>query len=173
MPFIIKGVNSVNIPVKIKITKAELMKWGWAAVQAITDRTEEGLDVFDRKFTEGYSTNLLYVSKKAEPSPSSGGTPSATGKSVRYDGGYREYREAVGLAGDRVTLTAMERMFGSFKPKVVSTKKVTLSFRRTTEKRKASGLNKTRRFVGIAQNTKTMKKFMDKILKRFKAVKQI
>jgi len=54
-------------------------------------RTSKGIDANGRKFA-GYSTRPIYIRIQGAKLKPKGGTPSASGRSVFYQNGYREYK---------------------------------------------------------------------------------
>ena len=54
-------------------------------------RTSRGIDANGVKFT-GYSTNPIYIAKRGARLTPKGGTPSRSGKSIYYKGGYKQYK---------------------------------------------------------------------------------
>lgn len=62
-------------------------------VASIKMRTSQGIDANDKKFT-GYSTTPLYVKIQGAKLKPKGGRLSASGQSVFYQGGYKEYKNS-------------------------------------------------------------------------------
>jgi hypothetical protein len=109
----------------IRFTRADLLKVGALVASDVRDRafpsTGAGRDEDGRPYP-GYSTKRLYVSKASPPRPAdmpaprgdSGkrgrgrGLTSKNRKTVRYDGGYSQYRASIGRssgANKNLTLT--------------------------------------------------------------------
>lgn len=90
-------------------------------VTIIQERTRKGLDQAGRPFT-GYSKKPYRAPVANRPAgyPSpSGGTPSKSGKTVLYEGGYGEYKGAGGF-GTTPNLSVSGRMLGAIKPRAVT-----------------------------------------------------
>jgi len=60
-------------------------------IALIKRRIYQGIDDDGRRF-KGYSTKPMYVAKRGARLSPKGGRPSRTGKSVFYEGGYRQYK---------------------------------------------------------------------------------
>lgn len=90
------------MPSKVKLklpktiwTKADTMRLAMDTLASIKLRTSKGIDANGDNFKK-YSTKKIYIStkkgtgKRLKPK---GGVLSKTGKTMRFDGGYREYKE--------------------------------------------------------------------------------
>ena len=89
------------MPSKVKLklpktiwTKADTMRLAMDTLASIKLRTSKGIDANGSKFKK-YSTKKIYIStkkgtgKRLKPK---GGVLSKTGKTMRFDNGYREYK---------------------------------------------------------------------------------
>jgi len=129
----------------------------------VIKKTSEGRDYLGRKF-KAYSTRRIYVSKTHKPKPKGGRRKrlrgSAPMKSVAYDGGYKQYREAHGRSADVVDLTFTGKMLGAFQIVRLTPKSVRLGFVSKSEQAKAlgnitgqrfgrKGKRNPRQFIGI------------------------
>lgn len=90
------------MPSKVKLklpktiwTKADTQRLAMDTLASIKLRTSKGIDANGDNFAK-YSTKKIYIStkkgtgKRLKPK---GGVLSKTGKTMRFDGGYREYKE--------------------------------------------------------------------------------
>ena len=83
----------VNIKVPRSLwTARDTQRLAMNTLASIKLRTSRGLDANGRPF-QRYSTKPLYVAKRGARLSPKGGRPSRTGKSVFYQGGYRQYKE--------------------------------------------------------------------------------
>ena len=84
------------------------------AKSLITTRTQRGEGAGGKPFT-AYSKKTYYAPVERRtpgyPSPT-GGAPTKSGKSVKYAGGYAEYKQGLGF-GSKVTLTVSGQMLGA------------------------------------------------------------
>ena len=80
----------LNLPRELW-TARDSLGLGQNMLALIKMRTGKGLDANDKPFKE-YSTNSLSVAKRGARLTPKGGQPSASGRSVFYEGGYKQYK---------------------------------------------------------------------------------
>lgn len=94
--------TNIRLPKKIW-SKADSIRLGLDLVASIRIRTSQGIDANGDPFKE-YSTKKIYIplkkgtGKRLKPK---GGVLSRTGRSMRFDGGYKEYKDKSRMRGKR------------------------------------------------------------------------
>ena len=88
--------SGVKVKIDLKFptiwTAQDTLKLASNTLASIKLRTSKGIDANGKPF-KGYSKKSLYVSKRGARLSPKGGRPSRTGRSVFYQGGYREYKQ--------------------------------------------------------------------------------
>ena len=74
-------------------TAQDTLRLASNTLASIKLRTSQGLDANGRPFDD-YSSHPIYVSKKGARLSPKGGRPTKSGKSVFYEGGYKEYKHS-------------------------------------------------------------------------------
>ena len=114
-------------------------------------RTTRGIDANGQKF-DGYSTDPIYVAKRGARLAPKGGEPTPSGKSVFYEGGYKQYkhdsRRRSRLAGTaELDLTLSGNMMNNLVVKEATAKGFTIGLTRHTGY--GYYVNEKREFLGL------------------------
>lgn len=159
---------NLNLPF-IDLTSADMKEVGNDAIALIKQRTEEGLDADGKPF-DAYSTKPISISKKSDTgrrlSPK-GGQKSKSGSSVRYDGGYAEYKKA-SAGTSKPNLTLSGNMLQSLIVKEADNTSFTIGIKGPAEQY-AYFVNEDREFIGLSKEDSATitdiikQKLMDKI----------
>ena len=98
------SINIVGLPTVFTDAVA-MAQIGNAVKILIVRRTQRGTDANGRAFL-GYATNPIWISTgTGRPLAPKGGTLSRTGKTMRFDGGYKEYKERSRGPGQRPSVS--------------------------------------------------------------------
>jgi len=114
-------------------------------------RTTRGIDANGQKF-DGYSTEPIYVAKRGARLAPKGGSPTPSGKSVYYEGGYKQYkhdsRRRSTLAGTaEVDLVLSGNMMNNLVVKEATAKGFTIGLTRNAGY--GYYVNEKREFLGL------------------------
>lgn len=93
--------------------KEKMTRIGQAVAAAIALRTDAGKSADGEKNFDAYSRDKAWISKEARPAPKGGDGRSKSGRSVIYEGGYRQYK-GDSTGSDRPNLTASGEMLQSY-----------------------------------------------------------
>lgn len=74
-------------------TAQDTLRLASNTLASIKLRTSQGLNANGRPFSD-YSSNPIYIAKKGARLSPKGGRPTKSGKSVYYEGGYKEYKHS-------------------------------------------------------------------------------
>jgi hypothetical protein len=146
------------------VDRVAMLRIGSDGVAIIRARTQRGIDA-DGQTMPGYSTRRIYVSTErkgtgARLSPK-GGTLSRTGRTMRFDGGYAEFKRLSRQAGvlpsggaatgptAEVDLTLSGEMLRSLAPESATDNEVTIQTSPRTADQ-AAGVSELRPFVGFS-----------------------
>lgn len=146
------------------VDRIAMLRIGMDGVALIRRRTLEGIDADGRPFP-AYSTRRIYISVErrgtgARLTPR-GGKLSRTGRTMRFDGGYAEYKRLSRGAGAlpqggaatgptaEVDLTLSGEMLRSLHPEVVAPNEVMIQTSSRTADQ-AAGVEELRPFVGFS-----------------------
>ena len=81
---------NLNLPASLW-TARDSARLASDTLASIKLRTTRGIDANGQKF-DGYSTEPIYVAKRGARLAPKGGSPTPSGKSVYYEGGYKQYK---------------------------------------------------------------------------------
>lgn len=153
----------IGVPTNL-VDRRVLLSIASDVIALIRVRTMRGTDAEGRAF-KAYSTKRIYISREGRGTGArlapKGGVVSRTGRTMRFDGGYREFKLLSRGAGQlprggaatgptsEVDLTLSGEMLRGLHPEVLGTTSVVIQpTSRTAEQ--AAGVSETRPFIGIA-----------------------
>ena len=155
---------------RVRWTSRDMDELAQAQVSALVVRTfQQGKGIDGRKFKK-YSTTPMSVSKRFARLAPKGGRRSRTGKSVYYEGGYRQYKKESRTGGvksgrspaNAVDLTLSGQMMRSFKVLRHNSRRATIGL---TGHARIYGayVNKSRPWIGLSRNDR---KYLKRVFRR-------
>lgn len=141
---------NLNLPASLW-TARDSARLASDTLASIKLRTTRGIDANGQKF-DGYSTEPIYVAKRGARLAPKGGEPTPSGKSVFYEGGYKQYkhdsRRRSRLAGTaEVDLTLSGNMMNNLVVKEATAKGFTIGL--TRHAGYGYYVNEKREFLGL------------------------
>ena len=141
---------NLNLPASLW-TARDSARLASDTLASIKLRTTRGIDANGQKF-DGYSTDPIYVAKRGARLAPKGGEPTPSGKSVFYEGGYKQYkhdsRRRSRLAGTaEVDLTLSGNMMNNLVVKEATAKGFTIGL--TRHAGYGYYVNEKREFLGL------------------------
>jgi len=149
---------NLNLPASLW-TARDSARLASDTLAAIKIRTTRGIDANGKPF-DGYSTEPIYVAKRGARLAPKGGQPTPSGKSVFYEGGYKQYkhdsRKRSKLAGTaEVDLTLSGNMMNNLVVKEATAKGFTIGL--TQHAGYGYYVNEKREFLGLtSQDVETI-----------------
>ena len=141
-----KFISDLLDAVEETVSPPKLLAVGSTAREIIKSRTESGKNPSGGAF-KGYSTKRIYISKRDRPAPR-GGAKTRGGKTMRFDGGYRQYKS--NLYGATPNMTKSGAMLRGLKYQA-SGKKITIGIYDAALLGRAWGTDETRHWLDIGK----------------------
>ena len=134
-------------------TAQDSLKIALNTLASIKLRTSKGLDASGKPFKPSYSTNPIYVAKRGARLKPKGGRPSRTGKSIYYEGGYKQYknqsrRRDKSAVSAEVDLVLSGNMMNNLVVKEATASGFTIGL--TKHAQYGFAVNETREFIGLS-----------------------
>jgi hypothetical protein len=143
----------LNLPSSLWTTQDSL-RLASNTLASIKLRTGKGLDADGRPF-KPYSTTPIYVAKRGARLQPKGGRPSRTGKSIYYEGGYKQYKDQSRRRGQSTDSAEVDLVLSGNMMNNLVVKKATKSgftIGLTKHAQYGFAVNETREFIGLSPN---------------------
>ena len=142
---------NLNLPRSLW-TAQDSLRLASNTLASIKLRTGKGLDADGKPF-KSYSTTPIYVAKRGARLKPKGGRPSRTGKSIYYEGGYKQYknqsrRRDKSAVSAEVDLVLSGNMMNNLVVKRVTNTGFTIGL--TKHAQYGFAVNETREFIGLS-----------------------